>query len=505
MLFNSAHFVLFFPVVVAAFFLFPKRLQWLVLLLSSAYFYMAFVPWYVFILVFLIVIDYVLGLALDPTSATFPICSDSLLKKTGNIRKALLVTSIVANIGTLFIFKYFDFFNENIAALATWIDWNYSIASLSLILPIGLSFHVFQSLSYVIEVYRGNQRAEKHLGIYALYVLFFPQLVAGPIERPQNLLHQFHSFKRFDLERAKDGLTLMLWGFFKKLVVADQAAVIVDAVYGDLYNMPPAALFIAAVLFSYQIYCDFSGYSDIARGAARVMGFELMLNFNRPYAARSISEFWRRWHISLSSWIRDYVYLPLGGSRVSEFRHASNLMIAFLLSGLWHGANWTFVIWGAIHGVYLVVGNMVKPLRERLIRVLGLDETSAVLSAIRVATVFFLVGISWIFFRLSSIGDAWFVIKNLSAGVMQLFDPEYMRSEVLVASTLGVGAVFLFLRFAAILFMEVIELFITKHGSPRAFLLCFPFCLRLAGYYTVALWIFLLGNIAARSFIYFQF
>lgn len=491
MLFNSAHFVVFFPLVVAAFFLFPRRLQWLVLILASAYFYMAFVPWYILILIFLIVSDYFLGLLIE--------------NRAGKERKLFLIFSIVANIGTLFIFKYFNFFNANIVAFADWIGWNYSIESLSLILPIGLSFHVFQSLSYVIEVYRGKQKAERHLGIYALYVLFFPQLVAGPIERPQNLLHQFHEPKRFDLEKVKEGLTLMLWGFFKKLVIADPVALVVDQVYGDPYAMEPAALLIAAVLFSYQIYCDFSGYSDIARGAAKVMGFDLMLNFNRPYASRSISEFWRRWHISLSSWIKDYVYIPLGGNRVSSGRHAHNLLLTFLLCGLWHGANWTFVIWGGIHGVYLVVGHISAPIRDRLAHWMRLGKETFLRKMFSTLTVFLLVCISWVFFRIASIHEALFVIKSLPGGVLQLFDIEFMRNEILIASTLGVSAVFLFFRALAIFFMEVVEYFALKHNSMHEWMRVWPFPARLAGYYVVALWVFLLGNLAARSFIYFQF
>lgn len=491
MLFNSAPFIVFFPVVILAFFSLPRRFQWIVLLLASAYFYMSFVPWYILILLFLITVDYSAGRLIEQVPS--------------NRRKLCLIVSIIANLGVLFVFKYFNFFNENIAALAEWIDWNYSIESLKLILPIGLSFHVFQSLSYVIEVYRKNFKAERHIGVYALYVLFFPQLVAGPIERPQNLLPQLHLGHFFNYERIMDGLTLMLWGFFKKLVIADQVAIIVDHVYGNLYSMPPAALVIAMIFFSYQIYCDFSGYTDIARGAARVLGFNLMLNFNRPYASRSIAEFWRRWHISLSSWIRDYVYIPLGGNRVSKLRHAENLIFTFLLCGLWHGANWTFIVWGALHGVYLVFGALTRSLRMRFVAFLGMAKIPCVLHLFQVLITFVLVSLGWVFFRAATIHDAWSIIERLPEGFLQLLDMKFMYEEVLVASLLGTGAMFILLRIAAIAFMEIVEYITRDASSLRSTLMGWPFSARVTAYYVFILWIFLLGYFDTKSFIYFQF
>ena len=334
MLFNSFQFLLFFPTVTLLYFLLPHRLRWQLLLFASCLFYMAFIPWYIVILIITILIDYFAGLWLDrPDLAPAQ-------------RKTVLTISIVSTCLVLFVFKYFNFFNTNFTAIASFFRWNYPIGALKIILPIGLSFHTFQSLSYVVEVYRGNQKAERHFGIYALYVMFYPQLVAGPIERPQNLLHQFYAEHCFDYRRVTDGLKLMLWGMFKKVVIADRLAIAVNQVYGNPHDYTGVPLIVATVFFAFQIYCDFSGYSDIAIGAAQVMGFRLMDNFNRPYFSKSIAEFWKRWHISLSTWFRDYLYIPLGGSRTKTWRWQFNLFITFLASGFWHGANWTYIIWG---------------------------------------------------------------------------------------------------------------------------------------------------------------
>jgi len=297
MLFNSLHFLIFFAVL---FFLYykviPDKYRWLLLLLASCYFYMVYIPKFILILLFLITVDYFLG--------------QQIANSTGRKRKFFLILSIIANLGTLFFFKYFNFFNENVASIANLIHWNYSPMILQIALPLGLSFHVFQSLSYVIEVYKGKQTPEKRFGIYALYVMFFPQLVAGPIERPQHLLHQFHEPHSFNITNIRRGLELMLWGFFKKLVIADRAAQIINHVYGDIAGYNGFTVLIAVLLFSYQLYCDFSGYSDIAVGSALVFGYDLTNNFNRPYSSRTMGEFWRRWHISLSNWLH-IIYIIL--------------------------------------------------------------------------------------------------------------------------------------------------------------------------------------------------
>jgi len=402
MLFNSAAFLVFFPVVTTAYFLLPHRFRWMLLLAASCYFYMAFIPKYILILAVTITVDYFAGLGLE--------------KFEGRKKRWVLMASILTNIGMLAFFKYFNFANENLALLAKFIGWNYPIHSLAIILPIGLSFHTFQSLSYTIEVYRGHQKAERHFGYLALYVMYYPQLVAGPIERPQNILHQLHTEQRFEYPRVTDGLKRMAWGMFKKIVVADRMVLFVNPVYSDPTNHHGPALVFATLAFAIQIYCDFSGYSDIALGSAQVMGVKLMKNFDHPYFARSISEFWRRWHISLSTWFRDYVYIPLGGNRVARPRWMFNLFITFLISGLWHGADWTYIIWGALHGFYLVVFALTEPFWRRLSALTRLDRLPRLKIVISTLTTFFLVTFAWIFFRAASLAEALYIVRHLGSG-----------------------------------------------------------------------------------------
>ena len=402
MLFNSFHFLLFFPIVTIAYFLLPHRFRWILILSASCYFYMTFIPKYIFILAITITIDYFAGLGLE--------------KFKGEKRKWLLVLSILSNIGMLAFFKYFNFANENLTALAQFIGWNYPIRDLAIILPIGLSFHTFQSLSYTIEVYRGRQKAERHYGYLATYVMFYPQLVAGPIERPQNVLHQFHTEQTFDYQRVTDGLKWMAWGMFKKVVIADRMALLVDPIYNSPNSHTGPALAFATIAFAIQIYCDFSGYSDIALGSAQVMGIKLMKNFDHPYFSKSVSEFWSRWHISLSTWFRDYLYIPLGGNRVAKPRWALNLLITFLVSGLWHGANWTFVIWGALHGLYVIVYGLAEKLRTRVAPALRMDRLQRLTSTLSTLTTFALVSYAWIFFRANNVSDAFYISKGLFSG-----------------------------------------------------------------------------------------
>lgn len=402
MLFNSFHFLLFFPVVTMLYFLLPHRFRWGLLLAASCYFYMAFIPQYILILFLTITVDYFAGIGLESTQ--------------GNKKKWILLASILANVGMLGFFKYFNFANENIAAFANFIGWNYPIENLSIILPIGLSFHTFQSLSYTIEVYRGHQKAERHYGYLALYVLFYPQLVAGPIERPQNILHQLHEEHRFEYQRVTDGLKWMAWGMFKKVVIADRMALFVNPIYDSPTGHTGPALVFATLAFAIQIYCDFSGYSDIALGSAQIMGIKLMKNFQRPYFSKSISEFWRRWHISLSTWFRDYVYIPLGGNRAGARRTAINLFITFLLSGLWHGANWTFVIWGALHGMYIILNHWMEPRWTRFRDSGFANRFAPALNGLSLLSTFGLVCFAWIFFRASTLPDAFYITTHLFSG-----------------------------------------------------------------------------------------
>jgi alginate O-acetyltransferase complex protein AlgI len=400
MLFNSFAFLIFFPTVTTLYFLLPFKFRWALLLAASCYFYMYFIPVYFLVLLFTIIVDYCAGLWIEDAPQ--------------HQRRLLLGLSIAANVGVLAIFKYFNFVNDNVSFVSHSIGWHYPIGSLRWALPIGLSFHTFQAMSYTIAVYEGKQKAERHFGIYALYVMFYPQLVAGPIERPQNMLHQFHEPKRFDSARVADGLKRMLWGFFKKIVIADRLASYVQLVYTNpaAYNAP--ALILATYMFSIQIYCDFSGYSDIALGSAQVMGFRLMENFRQPYFSHSIREFWQRWHISLSTWFRDYVYIPLGGrygGRVVLYR---NIFLTFVISGLWHGAAWTFVIWGALHGFYLIASAMTEPIRSAIVRWSRLARFPRLLGAVQLVVTFHLVTFGWIFFRAASLSDALLIVRHIS-------------------------------------------------------------------------------------------
>jgi D-alanyl-lipoteichoic acid acyltransferase DltB (MBOAT superfamily) len=401
MLFNSIHFAFFFVIVTTLYFAIPHKFRWLLLLVSSCYFYMAFIPVYILILGFTIVVDYFAGILLEKTE--------------GKKKKYFLIASLIANIGVLAIFKYYNFLNDNLSVILNSIGYQNTIPHLGILLPIGLSFHTFQAMSYTIEVYRGHQKAERHFGIYALYVMFYPQLVAGPIERPQNLLHQFYEKHYFEYDRVVEGLKMMLWGLFMKLVIADRLAIYVNAVYNNAEQHTGLTLALATVFFAFQIYCDFAGYSNIAIGAAKVMGFKLMTNFNRPYFSRSISEFWSRWHISLSTWFRDYLYISLGGNRVSIPRWYFNLLFVFVISGLWHGANWTFIIWGALNGFYLVFAIFTANFRKRIGHILLLDQVPRINNFLQIIITFILACFAWIFFRAGSADEAFSIIAKITS------------------------------------------------------------------------------------------
>lgn len=398
MLFNSFTFFVFFIVVTSLYFILPHRYRWIMLLTASCIFYMFFVPVYILILFFTIITDYIAARLIE--------------KSEGKRRKNWLIVSLSANIGVLAFFKYYNFLNDNLTAALGLLQIPNPIPHLDIILPIGLSFHTFQAMSYTIEVYRGAQKPEKHFGIFALYVMFYPQLVAGPIERPQNLLHQFHEKHYFNYHRVVEGLKLICWGLFKKTVVADRLAPMVDAVYSHPENGIGLAAFAATAFFAFQVYCDFSGYSDIAIGSARVMGFTLMKNFNIPFFSTNLSELWKRWHISLTSWFKDYVYVPLGGNRVPKWRWYVNLIVTFSLSGLWHGANWTYIIWGSMQGVFLAIGAATQNLRNRFNMQFGNFQGSFLWNVWQQLIVFTLFCSGLVFFRSQNLDAALLLIKN---------------------------------------------------------------------------------------------
>jgi D-alanyl-lipoteichoic acid acyltransferase DltB (MBOAT superfamily) len=473
MLFNSIPFLIFFPVVTLLFFLLPHAMRWVLLLAASCFFYMFFKPEYILILLFTIIIDYYAGILLENEP-------DKVR------RKKFLILSLVANIGVLAVFKYYNFINGNITGVASLLGFRNPSPDLNMLLPIGLSFHTFQAMSYTIEVYRGHQKAERHFGIYALYVMFYPQLVAGPIERPQNVLHQFYVRQEFNYHNAVHGLNLIVYGLFKKIVVADRLSEYVNQVYGHVENASSLSATLAVCFFSIQIYCDFSGYSDIALGTARFMGFDLMTNFKRPYLAATISEFWSRWHISLSTWFRDYLYIPLGGSRVGKWFWYRNVLIVFLVSGLWHGANWTFIVWGALHGFFNVFGIITTDLRGRLAEVVGLTRLPALRRLLSQLSVFVLVTFAWIFFRAENFAKANAMIHKLLAADYSLNLTQLSAER---------GPLNLFMSFF------VIGLLALSYKLPANMKLkrSLPFLI------VTTFLIIILGKNAGADFIYFQF
>jgi alginate O-acetyltransferase complex protein AlgI len=482
MLFNSVDFLVFFTLIVSAYFALPHRWRWLLLLVGSYYFYMCWKPAYIILIITSTLIDYFCGLGMGRTS------------RPGS-RKLLLIVSLFTNLGLLFTFKYLNFFAysfKHVLGLG-----EQAKPLLNVLLPVGISFYTFQTLSYTIDVFRGIRPPEKRLGIFALYVSFFPQLVAGPIERSTRLLPQFDNVIKFDYERVVDGIRLMLWGFFKKVVIADTLAKFVNPVYNSPADYAGPSYFIATVFFAYQIYCDFSGYTDIARGSAQVLGIDLMENFNRPYYSKSIREFWRRWHISLSTWFRDYLYIPIGGSRVTLPRHCFNLLVVFLLCGLWHGANWTFIIWGLLHGTYLVVGLLTRTARAQFTSLTGLDRAPFLKKLVQVGITFGLICFGWIFFRANSLTDALYIVTHLFSGWRLLTTQPQL---VFIA---GRPSLFV-LCILLLIVLECVHL-LERRVDFRTVLKLKPVWFRWAVYYSLAISIMLLGSLNAEPFIYFQF
>lgn len=398
MLFNSVQFLIFFPIVTILFYILPHRFRWIHLLFASCVFYMFFIPQYIFILFTTILIDYIAAIYIQ--------------KSTDKKKKNYLIISILSTCLVLFIFKYFDFFNHNMLLISHRLGFYYPEKVAKFILPIGLSFHTFQSLSYVIEVYKGKQKPERNFGIYALYVMFYPQLVTGPIERPQNLLVQLRQEKKFNYSNLSQGLRLILFGLFTKMVIADNLAVYVDQIYANPAHFSTLSILKGLFFYSFQIYCDFFGYSTIAIGCAKSMGYNLIDNFKNPYLSSGIREFWQRWHISLSTWFRDYVYFSLGGNRVKVFRWMFNIMVVFMVSGLWHGANWTFVLWGAAHGILQIIEDFLN--RWFKIKEPEKKISNFIFKTIGTIKTFIIVSFIWILFRASNLEH----VKNMFASII---------------------------------------------------------------------------------------
>ena len=486
MLFNSVDFLVFFTLIVCAYFALPHRWRWALLLASSYYFYMCWKPGYVVLIIISTVIDYFCALGMGRAS-------------TPRRRRLILFLSLLCNLGLLFTFKYLNFLAYSFKWVLGFPEQERARLVLNVLLPVGISFYTFQSLSYTIDVFRGIRPPEKRLGIFALYVCFFPQLVAGPIERSTRLLPQFDNVVKFDYERVVDGIRRMLWGFFKKVVIADTLAKLVDPVYNNPTAYAGPSYVIATVFFAYQIYCDFSGYTDIAIGSAQVLGIELMENFKRPYYSKSVREFWRRWHISLSTWFRDYLYIPIGGSRVPLPRHCLNLFIVFLLCGLWHGASWTFVIWGVLQSVYLIAGLLTRSAREQFTGWIRLDKAPLLRKLVQVVITFALVCFGWIFFRADSLPDAWYIVTHLLSG-WQLLATESASKLIFVAGRPSLFILCILLVFV----LESVQL-VERRVDWREVLKFKPVWARWAVYYCLVLGIMLLGSLNAEPFIYFQF
>lgn len=479
MLFNSIAFAIFLAIVFALYWVLPNKFRWALLLIASYYFYMSWSLEYVSIILTTTILSYIAALLIEKYEQ----------KK---VRTAILTIISGICIGILFAFKYFDFISDSIAKVLSAFTIEISPITLNLILPVGISFYTFKILSYVMDVYNGKVKAEHHFGHYATFISFFPDLLAGPIDRSETLLPQIKGEHKFKYSQATSGLKLMVWGYFKKLVIADSLLRYVNVVYGTPQKYSGFVLVLATLFFTIQIYCDFSGYSDIAIGMAKLMGIDLTVNFKCPYFSQSIKEFWSRWHISLSTWFRDYVYIPLGGNRVSKLRQCFNVMVTFLVSGLWHGANWTFIIWGGLHGAAQIVENTVIGRAE-------LDK-KAVLKWFRVLIVLIFVSFAWIFFASNSLNDAFYIIGHSFNGISN--PVKYLRDGF---SAIGIGRTMVLHELIMIGILTTYESYSVNSKVPTS----------INGAKTIIKWLFYVGiglitvffssKGVASEFVYMQF
>jgi len=473
MLFNSIDYFIFLPLVGLLYFILPFKYRWILLLGASYFFYMSWKAEYIVLIITSTIVDYYCGLQMGKIPE----------KKK---RKPFLYLSIIVNLGILFTFKYYNFFNSSVSEVFSDLNINYNTPVSSLILPIGISFYTFQTMSYSIDVYNDKIKPEKHFGIFALFVTFFPQLVAGPIERAGHLLKQFKVSHPFKVANLTLGGQLIVWGLFKKVVIADRLAIFVDNVYDQPYDHSGISQLLATVFFAFQIYCDFSGYSDIAIGSARLLGFDLMQNFRQPYFSKSISEFWSRWHISLSTWFRDYLYIPLGGNRTVKWRWYYNLMITFLVSGLWHGANWTFVVWGFIHGFFILCEKLINYDK------LGSEKFSKIL---KISLNFVIVLLAWVYFRANTITDANFIITNIITS-------QYSNIYTSIADV-GMSKPDIIASILLIIFLLAIDFF--QKSQTKYVFYGWPRIVKWAIIYLMIFSIIFIGIDGENQFIYFQF
>lgn len=485
MLFNSLEFLLFFPVVVLFYFAMPHRYRWVLLLVASYYFYACWKVEYVVLIAFSTLVDYYVGLRLDRTHER-------------RRRKSWLSLSIFCNIGLLFAFKYFNFVSQATRDFFAAFNVFYEVPHFEVLLPIGISFYTFQSLSYSIDVYRGRRSAEKHLGIFALYVSFFPQLVAGPIERSTRLLPQFHDRHKFDALKAKEGFYIILLGYFKKLVIADRVAIYVDQVFSQPQSYDGIQLIVASYLFGFQLYCDFSAYSDIAIGTAKIMGYDIMQNFRRPFAARTLRDFWQRWHISLTRWMMDYLYLPLSKRLRGRFGKVTATCIVFFIVGLWHGAAWNFVLFGICVGLALVFGDVTRDFRKRITETVFPKDHSyaaALHHMLKVIIIFHLYIMGCIIFRVNSVSDLLLILQKIAGSLDASID------AIVVP---GFSAYELSLTGLFIVLLEVLQFF-QHHKQWFSRLAHSHFSVQWAAAYAFIFGILMFGEFNLRPFIYFQF
>lgn len=493
MIFNSVAYLAFFPIVVILYFALPQKLRNFWLLLMSYFFYMNWNAKYALLLFGSTLVTYTCSLVLEVLR--------NKKAKTG-MNLALLI-SFLLNLSILFVFKYANFFFDNIEHISSLFGTGLHPRRFDLILPVGISFYIFQALGYTMDVYRGEIKAEKNFFKYALFVSFFPQLVAGPIERSKNLLKQFDEKHTFDVYRVRYGLLLMAWGIFMKVVIADQISIIVQNVYGNYLAFTGAEILLATMLFALQIYCDFGGYSYIAIGSAKVLGFTLMDNFRAPYISTSVHEFWKRWHISLTTWFTDYLYIPLGGNRKGKLRKYINVMIIFLVSGLWHGADFTFVIWGGLNGLYMVLEELTQGIRDKLFAKLKVDKQRFSYKFFAGLFTFLLVDFSWLFFCADSMQTVVGMLRQAKA------NPGINRMFFATLTTLGVDvqtAVVLVLSIMALILFDVM---LRKNIDMIHAILKQGACFRYFIYVLLLLTIMMFGvygyEYAQTAFIYFQF
>lgn len=486
MLFNSLTFLIFLSITLLLYYTLPYKFRWYLLLFSSCIFYMFWKIEFIILIILSSFLNYYIAILIDKN------------RKKG---KLILTIGILINFLILFIFKYSIFMNHIFMQIYEYFELSYPIKDFDIILPMGISFYTFQATSYIIDVYRNRYKPEKNFLKVSLYIMFFPQLVAGPIERADKLLTQLFNNNKFEVYNISTGLKIMTIGYFKKIVIADRAAILVNKVYNSPYDYEGVSFIIATIFFAFQLYCDFSGYSDIAIGSAKLFGINLMENFKSPYFSKNIKEFWTRWHISLSTWFKDYLYIPLGGNRCSKIRNYFNIFITFLISGLWHGANWTFILWGGINGIYQIIGDLKNRILERINFRISNKCLNRFLNIFRIIITFSLICFSLIFFRSNSVKDAIYICKN-SFNISSILDIQYLYN---VSIDLGLNIFEIIIVSICILFLISIEIFEERQRIYKI-LDNLPYIIRFTFYYIIVLIIFFTGVFSnAEDFIYFQF